>query len=199
MFIPRAVRLKGTTSKPKTLTHVESINSDTGNTASPQPQPEDLVSIPNPEPPAGPKNATSTTKKAAVATAFKPDYLGQLLCGIELIFTDYAHQDPDGSKWLQTHYRHVDGEGKCKFYPNIPFDKTNLTAIDRYPPLGDPRASEHCNLEACCYSTSACASTPSQRPEVFTRNLAMCLLCPSSTVFLPSPFHSNRLLSDCEP
>lgn len=42
------------------------------------------------------------------------EYLEKLVCGIELLFSDYAHLDPEASQWLQSHYRTVKGEDKCK-------------------------------------------------------------------------------------
>ncbi|KAF2258245.1 hypothetical protein CC78DRAFT_549278 [Lojkania enalia] len=40
------------------------------------------------------------------------EYLAQLACGIELVFTDYAQQDKDGAQWLKQRHRTVDGEDK---------------------------------------------------------------------------------------
>jgi len=42
-----------------------------------------------------------------------PEYIAQLAAGVELIFSDYAHQEEVRSKWLQERYRTVDGEQKC--------------------------------------------------------------------------------------
>jgi len=42
-----------------------------------------------------------------------PEYVAQLAAGIELIFTDYAHQEERRAEWLQKRYRRVDGEEKC--------------------------------------------------------------------------------------
>lgn len=38
------------------------------------------------------------------------EYLEKLVCGIELIFSDYAHLDPENIPWLRSHYRTVNGE-----------------------------------------------------------------------------------------
>lgn len=43
-----------------------------------------------------------------------PEFIAQLAAGIELIFTDYAHQEKEGSKWLKNRYRVVDNESKCR-------------------------------------------------------------------------------------
>ena len=43
-----------------------------------------------------------------------PEYIAQLAAGIELIFTDYAHQDKEGSKWLKDRYRVVGDENNCR-------------------------------------------------------------------------------------
>ncbi|KAJ4335141.1 hypothetical protein N0V95_008983 [Ascochyta clinopodiicola] len=39
-----------------------------------------------------------------------PEYIAQLAAGIELIFTDYAHQEEERSRWLKNRYRAIDGE-----------------------------------------------------------------------------------------
>ncbi|KAF1851736.1 uncharacterized protein K460DRAFT_362481 [Cucurbitaria berberidis CBS 394.84] len=63
-----------------------------------------------------------------------PEYLAQLAAGIELIFTDYAHQEEMRAKWLQKHFRTTD-EGD-KF--------VHLTAILEHPNISSmkPEASQ---------------------------------------------------------
>jgi hypothetical protein len=42
-----------------------------------------------------------------------PQYIAQLAVGIDLIFSDYAHQEEGRSKWLEQRYRTLDGEERC--------------------------------------------------------------------------------------
>lgn len=46
-----------------------------------------------------------------------PEYLETLVCGMELVFTNYAYQDKELSEWVNRHERTVDGEGGCKSGP----------------------------------------------------------------------------------
>ena len=39
-----------------------------------------------------------------------PEYIAQLAAGIQLIFTDYAHQEKSRASWLKERYREIDGE-----------------------------------------------------------------------------------------
>jgi hypothetical protein len=120
MFVPRALRLKGVKEKPRPKTTrapseapasevdhddalVEAMQKTSTN--SPDRQLEDI----NPKfIKSGPR---FTTKPIT------PEYIAQLAAGIELIFTDYAHHEEQRAKWLQDHYRTVDGEEKCTFTP----------------------------------------------------------------------------------
>ena len=43
------------------------------------------------------------------------EYLEQLVCGIELVFTDYAHQDDEGRAWLKKYGRILHGDSGCEF------------------------------------------------------------------------------------
>jgi hypothetical protein len=115
MFVPRALRLKGVREKPRPKpakaapkASAEGDQDDAlveamqkTSTSSPTYQPED-THLKHPKP--GPR---FTTKPVT------PEYIGQLAAGIELIFTDYAHQEEQRAKWLQDHYRTVEGEEKC--------------------------------------------------------------------------------------
>ena len=54
------------------------------------------------------------TGDEGTSTSFdQPEYIAQRAAGIELIFTDYAHQEQERLKWLQDRYRVVDGEENC--------------------------------------------------------------------------------------
>jgi hypothetical protein len=116
MFVPRALRLKGVKEKPrpksvKPPTHNTESNRDDElveamqktSTTSPDRQLEQI------DPKAIKPGPRFTTKPVT------PEYIAQLAAGIELIFTDYAHQEERRAKWLQEHYRTVDGEGNCTF------------------------------------------------------------------------------------
>lgn len=122
MFVPRALRLKGVREpqRPKATkaraepaadrleisnqdTLVEAMERTRTSTASPAPPHEPI------DPKATNRGPRFTSKPVT------PEYLGQLAAGIELIFTDYAHQEKTRAKWLQSRYRTVDGEDNCRF------------------------------------------------------------------------------------
>lgn len=121
MFVPRALRLKGVRERqrPKAAKAqaeppadrmdicnqdalVEAMERTRTSTASPAPRHEI-------DPKATNRGPRFTSKPVT------PEYLAQLAAGIELIFTDYAHQEETRTKWLQSHYRTVDGDEKCRF------------------------------------------------------------------------------------
>lgn len=59
-----------------------------------------------------------------------PEYLDQLVAGIELIFSDYAHREETRAEWLKQRYRIVDGEGQCKLYLPRSLDvETDASAV----------------------------------------------------------------------
>lgn len=110
MFVPRALRLKGGKEQKKTPNApparrppVKEANQALEAT-SPPPNSDNKSSAHELKPKSGPQFTNPTVT---------PEYLGWLLCGIELIFTDYAHQDTDGAAWLEKHSRDVDGQSKC--------------------------------------------------------------------------------------
>jgi hypothetical protein len=116
MFVPRALRLKGVheaqrpqLSKPPSVHKYERskdealVDAMEGiSTNSPVPQEEHI------EPKAVARGPKFTVRPIT------PEYLAQLSAGVELIFTDYAHQEEERASWLQHRYRTVDGEEKCK-------------------------------------------------------------------------------------
>lgn len=93
MFVPRALRLKGVQEpqRPRTAKATPDLT--------PPPLQTDTKH--------GSRGPIFTTKPVT------PDYVAQLAAGIELIFSDYAHQEVVRSEWLQARYRRVDGEDKC--------------------------------------------------------------------------------------
>jgi hypothetical protein len=141
MFVPRALRLKGVkeTQKRKPAGSdvteassddalVQAMQNASTNSAAPSPaaQEEDV----------GNKTKNNKGPKGSKpgATATTPEYLAQLVAGMELIFTDYAHQDDDGARWLVERYRTVDSEEKY----------IHLTAILDHPNLATlkPQATQ---------------------------------------------------------
>ena len=68
-------------------------------------------------------NPASTTRESEPPTKrpriqsldIDDEYLEQLVCGIELVFTDYAHQDDEGRAWLNKYGRMLHGDGGCEF------------------------------------------------------------------------------------
>lgn len=120
MFVPRAVRLKGVKEPPRprlskpsaeTQTSKDDTNSRDGlveamgDASMNSPTPQQDVASDAPAPSRGPR---FTTKPVT------PEYIAQLAAGIELIFTDYAHQEEERSRWLKNRYREVDGEKNCE-------------------------------------------------------------------------------------
>lgn len=115
MFVPRALRLKGFREaprkkppKPPPADHSESskdaalVDAMQGiSTNSPTPQEEQI------DPTAVSRGPRFTVKPVT------PEYLAQLVAGVELIFSDYAHHEEVRAAWLQERYRTVDGEEKC--------------------------------------------------------------------------------------
>ncbi|KAF2462983.1 uncharacterized protein BDR25DRAFT_180279, partial [Lindgomyces ingoldianus] len=61
------------------------------------------------------------------------EYLAQLVCGIELLFTDYAIQSVKGSKWLESRYWSDDETGKEDKYIHIS-DFVEHPYVDRLRP-----------------------------------------------------------------
>lgn len=134
MFVPRALRLKGVQepqkSKPqkptqkgkfptsdqdaldeaikkkRTASHVPQIEQDDTKLATPGPR--------------------------FITTPVSPEYVAQLAAGVELIFSDYAHQHPESSEWLQERYRNVDAGEKCKsYFMNM---STTVNLLPSHPP-----------------------------------------------------------------
>lgn len=114
MFVPRAVRLKGVREpdrtkieRPRKKARVQSELDDSAS-----------IKIPDAAPASTEKevdtNVTKSVDKVASHKSTSPEYLGKLLSGVELLFTDYAHQDKAGADWLKGHYRDVEGESNCE-------------------------------------------------------------------------------------
>ncbi|KAF2116693.1 hypothetical protein BDV96DRAFT_645105 [Lophiotrema nucula] len=104
MFVPRALKLKNAKAARKSAT----------TRAGPLTTP-DLVHTGNVQQQASavPEGSGQSNKPRGPRFATVPitdAYLSQLACGVELFFTDYAHQDNAGSKWLAQRYRTQDGE-----------------------------------------------------------------------------------------
>lgn len=131
MFVPRAVRLKGIkepqkasktrAEPPKQEADIEGVTAALKITSTfhTSPQPEHIDS------------QKAFTGPRFTAPKVDEDYLEKLLCGIQLLFTDYAHQCEDGKRWLETHYRVVDGEDQCR--PHVPHLRThtsNCASVD---------------------------------------------------------------------
>lgn len=115
MFVPRALRLKGVKEKPRPKPSkpppaqttvrsnddalVDAMEGISTNSPAPQQEQTDPQVIKG-----GPRfNIKPVT----------PQYLAQLVSGVELIFSDYAHHEEVQAAWLQQRYRSVDGGDKC--------------------------------------------------------------------------------------
>ncbi|KAF2689354.1 hypothetical protein K458DRAFT_384005 [Lentithecium fluviatile CBS 122367] len=116
MFVPRALRLKGVKESQKSKKEQPAQVAAQGAEISSE---DALVTA---------MQQTSTTSPATLneqvdpksvtrgprftTTPITPEYIAQLTAGIELIFTDYAHQNLASAKWLRERYRTVNGEEK---------------------------------------------------------------------------------------
>ena len=94
-FIPRALRLKG----------IKESQTRKSKQVEPLPTPDLVGAAPAPQ-----QDCRVSQIDSAPA---KQGYIAQLAAGVDLIFTDYAHQAPDSAKWLGDRYRTVDSEEKC--------------------------------------------------------------------------------------
>jgi hypothetical protein len=117
MFVPRALRLKGVREKPQPkpskaqeapaseVYHDDALVEAMQRTSTSSPDRQldqiDAKAI---------KHGPRFTMKPVT-----PEYIAQLAAGMELICTDYAHHEEKRAKWLQDHYRTVDGEEKCTY------------------------------------------------------------------------------------
>lgn len=124
MFVPRALRLKGIKEsqkrKQQEIGRAESAadtnaikneellveSMDKISTTSPAPQPDEI------------DHQSITRGPRFTETPVTPESIAQLGAGVELIFTDYAHQHPESAKWLREHYRTIDGEDNCELVNN---------------------------------------------------------------------------------
>jgi hypothetical protein len=114
MFVPRALRSKGVRERDRNKSE-RPIKKARAEAATAESKSSDAAPVP------GQSNTDTNLKKPApklsTTTTVTPEYLSYLVCGIELLFTDYAHQDETTSQWLQAHYREVEGESKCTLSP----------------------------------------------------------------------------------
>ena len=118
MFVPRALRLKGLR-EPSRCNATKGIPTriadstdarDEGAPVQPTEKTNTASSISQVE---SVNSKTRDPSPNLTANPVKPEYLAQVAAGIELIFTDYAHQESERAKWLQDRYRAIDAEEKC--------------------------------------------------------------------------------------
>ena len=115
MFVPRALRLKGVKepprpkpSKPPPASRPEVPKDDALVDAMEGVSTDSPASQPEPSDPGVVTRGPRFTVKQIT-----PQYIAQLAAGIDLIFSDYAHQEEGRSQWLKQRYRTVDGEERC--------------------------------------------------------------------------------------
>lgn len=141
MFVPRALRLKGVKEAQKHETD-KSNRGAQDSTSAPQYGPIESMQKANTSSTAAFLAPAQRDQKAPAIiselskapTSASSEYLAQLIAGIELIFTDYAHQDEDGAKWLQERHRTIDSEDRY----------VHLTAILSHPNIATlkPQATQ---------------------------------------------------------
>lgn len=163
MFVPRAVRLKGVKepprprlSKPPAESQISKDDTNSrdglveamGDASMDSPTPQQGVASDAPVPSRGPR---FTTKPVT------PEYISQLAAGIELIFTDYAHQEEDRSRWLKNRYRLVDGDANCEIHMTCAC-YVGVLIGHRYTSDCDPRTPLHLEAEARSHPDSPQAS-----------------------------------------
>ncbi len=151
MFIPRALRLKGIREPPRP----KSKSAKKVSQSSPSKAHASNEIVVTEEPPG---ESTDISPHLDEPKIVKPDsrftsknvtseYIAEVAAGIELIFTDYAHQESERAKWLQDHHRNIDEGDKCTRF-NMKFSLVKLMTIRSYSPYSDTPASEHCVYEA---------------------------------------------------
>ena len=120
MFVPRAVRLKGVKEgqRPQLAKPLAKpqLSRDEANSKDALVEALGETSMNSPAPPHDTASNTAAPTRGPRFTT-KPvtaEYIAQLAAGIELIFTDYAHQEEERSRWLRARYRVVDGGEHCR-------------------------------------------------------------------------------------
>lgn len=120
MFVPRAVRLKGVkeTQRPRIARPLAKpqLSKDETNSKDALVEAMGETSM---DSPAAQQETTSDAVAHVRGPRFTsrpitPEFIAQLAAGIELIFTDYAHQEEERSSWLRDRFRVVDGEKNCR-------------------------------------------------------------------------------------
>ncbi|KAG9205333.1 hypothetical protein G6514_008912 [Epicoccum nigrum] len=118
MFVPRAVRLKGVKEAQRPKAAKPSTNQQASKDATTTNSKDALVQAmgmtsmnsPAPQQDTASHTAAPTRGPRFITRPVTPEYMAQLATGIELIFTDYAHQEESRANWLKERYREVDGE-----------------------------------------------------------------------------------------
>jgi hypothetical protein len=193
MFVPRALRLKGVREtrqpqrpKPPPASESESTKDEALvdamqgiSTSSPTPQQEHI----------DPKVVTRGPR--FTVKPITPEYLAQLVAGVELIFSDYAHHEEVRAAWLQQRYRTVDAEDKCaRFYLNPPNTCTNVWCSR--PSYRHSREPIYNNLETRSHAGPASAST-ARAPLEYPRAREQWLPCPPETLLVSSQISTPEL------
>lgn len=117
MFIPRALRLKSVKEAQKRKPHKTAAASRPDEDALEQAIPKtntDAVAASTTtsyQEKQNDKRLDAKSSKSPHSTV-SAEYLAQLAAGVELIFTDYAHQDTESAQWLQYRYRTIDAGEK---------------------------------------------------------------------------------------
>jgi hypothetical protein len=186
MFVPRALRLKGVretrqpqrpqpppTSESESTKDEALVEAMQGiSTSSPTPQQEHI----------DPKVATRGPR--FTVKPITSEYLAQLVAGVELIFSDYAHHEEVRADWLQKRYRTVDGEDKCtRLYLRPPNTCANVWYSR--PSYSRSREPIHNNLETCSHAGPASTSTTTA-PLQYPRAREQWLPCPPETLLVSS-------------
>lgn len=120
MFVPRAVRLKGVkeAQRPKVakpLAQTQTSKDETNSKdALVEAMGEASMNSPAPNQDTASDAAAPTRGPRFTTKPVTPEYIAQIAAGIELIFTDYAHQEAERSRWLRRRYRVVDNEENCR-------------------------------------------------------------------------------------
>ena len=119
MFVPRAVRLKGVKEAPRpkaakpSTAQQASKNATNSKDALVQAMDETSMNSPAPQQDTASDAPAPTRGPRFTTKPVTPEYIAQLAAGIQLIFTDYAHQEESRSTWLKERYREIDGEQNC--------------------------------------------------------------------------------------
>ncbi|KAF1962882.1 hypothetical protein CC80DRAFT_461298 [Byssothecium circinans] len=137
MFVPRALRLKGVKEAPKPKPAQAQAPAAVDSPSASNSKNDTHTEAAGKTSTTPASNGKPDTKAATRGPRFNSapvtsDYLAELAAGVELIFTDYAHQAPESAQWLQERSRSVEGEEKFVHLSAI-LEHSNIVTLKPQP------------------------------------------------------------------